>query len=289
MSTYKINFKQLRQEPAISEMLLALERGLNKFEIDFYLVGAVARDVWMTAINDIPPSRITGDIDFAVFINDKATYDELKKYLLEVEGFSDYKGNAFVLKWKGFVQVDLLPFGAIEGKGNSVSVEGRGLTSVNMPAFQEIYDFGLPTAEIEEKHTFKFCTLPGIVLLKLIAYQDRPEIRSDDIKDISKILNHFFEMYADEIYDNHNDLFGDDTPLNLLAARVMGREIAKITINNEQLYQRILNLISENIISPSTSKIGKIMSEFFGNNVDENISLLTYIRLGYIDMIDQLV
>jgi predicted nucleotidyltransferase len=75
MSTYKINFKQLRQQPQLSEMLSALERGLNKFDIDFYLVGAVARDLWMSAINDIPPSRITGDIDFAVFIYDKGTYD----------------------------------------------------------------------------------------------------------------------------------------------------------------------------------------------------------------------
>jgi predicted nucleotidyltransferase len=62
MSTYKINFKQLRQQPQLSEMLSALERGLNKFDIDFYLVGAVARDLWMSAINDIPPSRITGDM-----------------------------------------------------------------------------------------------------------------------------------------------------------------------------------------------------------------------------------
>jgi predicted nucleotidyltransferase len=80
MSTYKINFKQLRQQPQLSEMLSALERGLNKFDIDFYLVGAVARDLWMSAINDIPLSRITGDIDFAVFIDDKGTYGNLKKY-----------------------------------------------------------------------------------------------------------------------------------------------------------------------------------------------------------------
>lgn len=79
MSTYKINFKQLRQQPQLSEMLSALERGLNKFNIDFYLVGAVARNLWMSAINDIPPSRITGDIDFTIFINDKGIYDNLKK------------------------------------------------------------------------------------------------------------------------------------------------------------------------------------------------------------------
>jgi predicted nucleotidyltransferase len=92
MSTYKINFKQLRQQPQLSEMLSALERGLKKFDIDFYLVGAVARDLWMSAINNIPPSRITGDIDFAVFIDDKGIYDNLKKYLIEVEKFSPIKG-----------------------------------------------------------------------------------------------------------------------------------------------------------------------------------------------------
>ena len=46
MNTYKINYEQLRQNPEITDMLSALERGFEKFEIDFYLVGAVARDVW---------------------------------------------------------------------------------------------------------------------------------------------------------------------------------------------------------------------------------------------------
>ena len=85
MSTYKINFKQLRQEPNISEVLYALERGLNKYNIDFYLVGAVARDVWMSALNGIPPIRITGDIDFAIFIDDRGTYEKLRNYIINTE------------------------------------------------------------------------------------------------------------------------------------------------------------------------------------------------------------
>ena len=109
--------------------------------------------------------------------------------------------------WKGIIQVDLLPFGEIEGKGAYVSVEGTGRTNVSVPGFKEIYDAGLPQAELEGEHHFKFCTLPGIVLLKLMAYEDRPEIRRDDIKDISKILKHFFDMYSEEIYANHLDLF----------------------------------------------------------------------------------
>ncbi|MFV8327221.1 hypothetical protein [Flavobacterium sp. ZS1P14] len=62
MSTYKINFKQLRQQPQLSEMLSALERGLKKFDIDFYLVGAVARDLWMSAINHIPSVNTIEDL-----------------------------------------------------------------------------------------------------------------------------------------------------------------------------------------------------------------------------------
>jgi len=63
MPTYKINYNQLSQQPGITEMLYALQRGLEKFGIDFYLVGAVARNVWMTGINNIAPRRTTGDID----------------------------------------------------------------------------------------------------------------------------------------------------------------------------------------------------------------------------------
>jgi predicted nucleotidyltransferase len=284
MSIYKISFKQLQQQPHISEMLTALEKGLNKYQIDFYLVGAVARDVWMTAINDIPPSRVTGDIDFAVFINDRNTYAALREYLINVEGFIPYKGNEFVLMWKKIIQIDLMPFGEIEDKATNVRIEGIGLTSLNMPGFKEIYDSGLPEAELEEKHRFKFCTLPGIVLLKLLAFHERPEIRRDDIKDISKILQHFFDMYTDEIYEKHNDLFGDEhINLNWIAARVLGRDMGKIAQLNDDLFTMIKKILKNNTNNIYSSDIAKIMAEFFQNTVEENLKLLEQVEIGYLE------
>ena len=185
MSSYKVSFNQLRQQPEIAEMLLAIERGFLKFDIDYYLVGAVARDVWMSGIHDIEPRRTTGDIDFAVLMNDKGTYEELKEYLISQEGFLPFKENSYVLIWKDKSQVDLLPFGAIEDEDGTVTINGLGLTNINLQGFTEVYEEGLPQLELEGKHTFKFCTLPGIVLLKLIAWDDRPEIRRDDISDCS--------------------------------------------------------------------------------------------------------
>ncbi len=282
MSSYKISYEELRQQPEITEMLSALERGFEKFGIDFYLVGAVARDVWMSGINKIAPRRTTGDIDFAVLINDKGTYEALKTYLVEAEGFHPFKGNAFVLIWKDKTEVDLLPFGAIEDEDGKVTTSGLGLTNISLQGFTEVYEEGLPELELEGKHQFKFCTLPGIVLLKMIAWDDRPEKRRDDIKDISDILNHFFNMYDNEIWDNHNDLFADENSnLEHIAARVMGREMRKIATRNEKLFSRIEGILNANTDDMPNSKMAAIMIEYFGNTIEDNVLLLQQLKQGF--------
>lgn len=282
MSSYKINYKQLRQQPEITEMLSALERSFQKFGIDFYLVGALARDVWMSGINKITPRRTTGDIDFAVLINDKGTYEALKAYLVEEEGFHQFKDNAFVLFWKDKTEVDLLPFGAIEDEDGRATTSGMGLTNISLPGFIEVYEEGLPQLDLEGRHQFKFCTLPGIVLLKMIAWDDRPEIRRDDIKDISDILNHFFNMYDNEIWDNHSDLFGDEhADLMHIAARVMGREMNKIAKRNEKVFNRIEGILNANTDDMPNSKMGAIMIEYFENTLEENVLLLQQLKQGF--------
>lgn len=284
MNFYKINFEQLRQDPQISEMLSALERGLDKFGIDFYLVGALARDVWMRGIHKITPRRTTKDVNFAVFINDKGVYEALKEYLIGKEEFVSSKENAFVLLWKDCNQVDLLPFGAIEDEDGKVETQGLGYTSILVPGFKEVYDNGLPMLELENQHRFKFCTLPGIVLLKLIAWEDRPEVRRDDIKDVSDILKHFFNMYDNEIWDNHNDLFENESS-NLLhiAARVMGREIGQIAKQNPKILVRIEGILHANIVDVRSSKIGALMVEYFKNTVEENVALLVEVKQGLLE------
>lgn len=263
-------------------MLSALERGFEKFGIDFYLVGAVARDVWMSGINKIAPRRTTGDIDFAVLINDKGIYEALKDYLIKTEGFQPTKENAFVLLWKDKTEVDLLPFGAIEDEEGKVTVQGTGYTTVHVPGFTEVYEEGLPELELAGDHQFKFCTLPGIVILKLIAWDDRPEARRDDINDISDILNHFFNMYDNEIWDNHSDLFADENAeLKHIAARVMGREMAKIAKRNEKLYNRIDGILKINTGDLANSQMAAIMVEFYQNTVEDNVLLLQKLMQGF--------
>ncbi|GAB2796368.1 hypothetical protein GCM10027275_47110 [Rhabdobacter roseus] len=281
MSTYKLNFRELRQNPTMHGLLAGLERGFSKFGIDFYLVGAVARDAWMS-IKEKKARRTTGDIDFAVLINQPGTYEALKEYLIRHEGFFPYQENPFVLVWQDKTQVDLLPFGAIADEDGTVRVMGTGFAAINMPGFGEIYEEGLPELILEGEHQFKFCTLPGIVLLKLIAWDDRPEARRDDIKDISDILNHFFDLYDEEIWTHHSDLFENkNDDLRHIAAQVMGREIRKIAQRNNQLYQRVLDILDANTADPRTSGIARIMIEYFDNTLEDNILILHALKQGY--------
>ena len=272
----KIPFSKIREEGQFKEIFLALERGFIKFGIDFYLVGATARDVWMKGIHDLPPKRATSDIDFGIMIKDSFVFDDLKSYLIEEEGFIPSKGNEFVLIWKDKSQVDLIPFGDLESEG-IVTVKGTGFTSMNVEGFKEVYEQASEEI-ITEGQRFKVCTLPGIVILKLIAWDDRPEVRRDDIDDIAEIIKNYFHLNDEVIFEQHSDLFTDDIELAEIASQFLGREIGKIVSGNPKLVERIKGIL-ENGLNDDNN-----LAELFASESDETIeyskSLISHIKKG---------
>lgn len=280
--TYKISFKDLRLRPEMTQMFEALERGFSMFKIDYYIVGAVARDAWMTGIHHIEPRSITRDVDFGVFVNDHGTYEALKTYLIDHEGFRPSKGNAFILFFKNNDQVDLLPFGGIEEADGKVHTEGLGLTSINLQGFKEVYESDLPSIDLEGKHIFRFCSLPGYVILKMISWDDRPDERQDDIKDIASLLLSFYDMYEEIIWEKHNDLYGDHLlPHDQLAAIVMGREMREIALRNPRLFDRLSSILDRETRNPDTSKMAELMLLATEETIAEKIDLLNHIMSGF--------
>ncbi len=162
-------------------------------------------------------------------------------------------------------QIDILPFGEIEKEGK-VTVKGTGMTTLYVDGMKEVFEEGVLGVSFEEKITFKVCTLPGIVLLKLIAYDDRPEIRRDDLIDISDILLHFFNIYDELIWSEHNDLFGDDKSLEKVSSRVLGREMGRILKRNEKLTERVIGILAAN---GNAKAIAEIIAGTLDKTIDE--------------------
>src|SRR6185312_8610549 len=98
-------------QPAIIEMLKEIEPVLQKFDIDFYVVGAIARDI---QLGEYIATRKTNDVDIAIRVGDEKQFAELKRALVETGNFTPHETEAIKLFHKGGIELDLLPFGDIE-------------------------------------------------------------------------------------------------------------------------------------------------------------------------------
>ncbi len=276
-NSYKISFKALRQEGA-KDVFASLNRALKVLEIDFYLIGALARDTWF-AQKGIRALG-TKDIDFAVLVSDESKYQSLRHFLIKEEEFTESSSNEYVLFNKQGKQIDLLPFGAVEIEGKKI-VDKEGLFHTNISGFKEVYEEGTEEVNFEGEYNFKVSTLAGIVILKLIAYDDRPEIRSNDIRDIAAIIRHYFNLESDLIYENHVELFaGEEHSLERIAARVLGRQMKTILNRNTLLKERITSILRTNAQLPEDSSIGLQLVNGNIQTIDEAIVVLKEIIKG---------
>jgi predicted nucleotidyltransferase len=229
----------------VAAMLKAIEPVLQQFDIDFYVVGAIARDI---QLGEFAHARKTNDVDLAIRVGDEKQFNALKAALVETGDFTAHKTEAIKLFYKKAIEVDLLPFGEIEGENRDVTLHEPKLFQINMPGFKEIYPY-VEWIELEDVGGLKICSLEGLVLLKLIAYDDRPA-RTKDITDIDHILKYFFEINQDDIYEDHFDLMDiydtrDKDYLALVGAHVIGRKLKKIIGEDQQLRERILKILDK--------------------------------------------
>ena len=156
--------------PLVAEMLKELQAIFAKFNIDFYLVGAVARDINLSGNEELFSKRGTNDIDLAVTISDEGQYNQVKAALVATGLFESHETEAIKLIYKNGLEVDLLPFGEIEGENRNVKLTDPTFI-LNMPGFK---DFELGDGQI-----VKVCT--GVRFsgnLKILTYSFNPLIMS---------------------------------------------------------------------------------------------------------------
>ena len=272
--------------------MAALQRAFDHFGINFYLIGAVARDIWMTQIYAEPDRRTTKDLDLAVFINDTAEYDALLTWLVEQQGFARAQSSAFCLLYpsatgSGHVAVDLMPFGAIADEAGDVYFSGRGMERISTVGFTEVLAEAA-TVATPTGQQWRVVTLPGIVVLKLVAWQDRPE-RGKDAVDIWNLLEVYFNLVQEEIYTSHLELLNEEeTPdttnlMLLVGARVLGRHVRQLLTGGPVL-TRLLSLLAGQLALGEQSPMARTMSRQ-GPEISTCLTTLAALRAGMEDAI----
>lgn len=273
------------KEGDLKEVFDTLEKAFVEIGVDFYLIGALARDFWYSKGVTNKNFRTTKDVDFAILVGNHIQYETLRTYLINKYNYQDTKENAFVLITPSNIQVDILPFGGIE-IDDRVVIDGVGMTSIYVNGFSEVFNIGTREVELSTGHIFKVATLSSIILLKLISFDDRPEMRAKDARDIGNILYHFFEIENDLMYsEKHVDLYEnkevlEKSSLQEIASEIAGRTIREIISSNMHLFNRIDLILKKHIQDESNSLFVRNMSEETGEPIIEIIKWLNKLLLG---------
>ncbi|MBD0296708.1 MAG: hypothetical protein ICV84_16165 [Flavisolibacter sp.] len=153
------------------------------------------------------------------------------------------------MHYKDILEVDLIPFGEIENEEREVRFTKPKAFTLQMPGFSEAFPFIEPV----QISCFRLnaCPLEGIVMLKLISHDDRPE-RTHDLTDIDNIIDNYFDWNADEIFGEHNDLFENYDVHDpkfyqpMIAAHVIGIRMNRLLARSPELKRRVVKILKGN-------------------------------------------
>lgn len=234
----------------------SLENAFKKFGIDFYIIGAFARDI-MFSLHNEQPVRATQDIDIGVMISREEVFNDLKEHLIKNENFKADKNEPYRMRC-GNIMIDLLPFGEIENEDRTIKIHGKETFEMNVLGLKEVFDKS-EIVEIENEFSFRITTLAGICILKLLAYNDKPESRVKDIEDVDQIISKYADMNVDYVCEKHSDIMENGWNENL-SARVLGRDMGAIVKVSKELRNKIISILNDNIEGNRTGKIPELMA-----------------------------
>lgn len=278
MNTSNQTYKELAV-PYFKEVFDRIDAVMIQFKIPYYLIGATALALQLLK-KGIKPSRGTKDIDFAIMISSIKDFENIVKEL-EKQGFNKVQAPWTLYHYEYNVVIDLLPFGEVDQKFTSNFNER--VADLHLLGFKEVLEN--PDEILIEEHIVKVPTIPGMVILKLVAWSDRPEDRGNDLFDILRIIENYFHCNYNEILEEHYDTFPEDGFDQLkIASRVLGRKAGQYMVNSRELTDRIKRTLDENTFNPESSIIAKKWAQEKDWELDYAHSLLVELKVGFFEI-----
>ena len=188
-------------KPAIPESYLEcfklIELAAKNTNSAYMLIGATARDLLFESVG-IRSQRLTYDIDISLSVDSWESFYQFKSSLIR-QGFQSTPNNDHRLSYANPVNMpaadkvllDVVPHGGVNDQNFDVNWPSDGAIKMSVLGFQEAYDARLKLVT-QLGITIPVVSVPGLCLLKLIAWLDRPSnIRTKDAQDIKFLLSNY--------------------------------------------------------------------------------------------------
>lgn len=145
---------------------------------------------------------------------------------------------------RGALVIDVVPFGEIaEGTGR-VEWPG-GTTAMSVVGYEEAYEAAVGIVA-DEGPPVRVASLPGVGVLKLVAWGEAPHRRPQDPVDLCAIMTSYDEVVGDRLYTDHYDLLETEAfDLRVAAAQIYGRDVAPL-LRGVRLKDTVLGVLEAN-------------------------------------------
>jgi predicted nucleotidyltransferase len=197
-------------DPAKYATLFALDRALKRLECLYMLVGATARDILLYNVFGQPVFRATHDVDIAILIDSWERFDTVKAELLRTLDFHPSTSQPYCVLHQTMqsaypTHIDILPFGEIATEAEVIHWRPpyTGLV-MNVAAFADAYESSI-TVAIDPYFDLQIASIPGLVLLKLLAWVDKTE--SKQAQDVLRLVGTYGDSgNEDRLYSEKLEL-----------------------------------------------------------------------------------
>lgn len=193
-------------DPILLTILRVVAEEAAAAGIDYMIVGATARDILLKHVFGLPERRASHDVDFAVAVENWAQFDQLKLQLAGRDGFDTSDRMRQRLYFGGHKKeegypLDLVPFGPIARDKNEVVWPPDMQVTMNVAGYQEVLQ-AAELVELAPQVDARIASLPGLVILKLVAWSDRGAANPKDAHDLYQIMTQYADAgNADRLYD----------------------------------------------------------------------------------------
>lgn len=238
---YKLDIEKLGH-PLLKKLLGELIPVFEKLKINFYIVGATARDI-ILEIHNISPDRRTKDIDFAIAIDNWEEFDNLEKEMLSHANFTKDPKQKQRFFYLNDFEIDIVPFGQIADEKDKIFWPPKKNFAMTILGFKEIESetiiVNIGGFEI------KVASLDGIFLLKLFAWKDRNIRGNKDADDLGFILQNYLNINEERAATKYyNEVYEMETFTSIKAGAVLlGIDISKILENSEHTKGKLKSIV----------------------------------------------
>ncbi|HUF21735.1 MAG TPA: nucleotidyl transferase AbiEii/AbiGii toxin family protein [Burkholderiales bacterium] len=198
-------------DPAIAEILRQVDTVARDRALPYFVAGATARDLLLTNVHGLETKRATRDVDFGFAVNSWAQFDLLKDGLQRTGNFRPDLGRAHRLYFSVSevatgIPVDIIPFDGVEQEGEIAWPPDRAIR-MSVVAFVDVLHAAVDLTLAPDNLTVKVASLPGLALLKLLAWADRGNADPRDAIDLLTLSRRYFEAGQQErTYTQHLDV-----------------------------------------------------------------------------------